>query len=183
MVSITGLIFAFLLLASVLSYIVIGTKINPILKIIVIVVTTWYSIALYTTPGHIAGWPKMVDNLPDGSWILYTKIVEPKPTDPGGMYFWVYEKQIYEKKLNKINPMTAFLEVRRITPRAYGIPYDKELHKELEKARKKREKGGEGGFMMYRAGKKTGDGGGNKADKHKSRFQIVNPSNLLPKKG
>ena len=185
MISIFGLTFAFLLLASVLSYIVIGTKINPILKVIVIVVTTWYSIALYATPGNIAGWPKMVDRLPDKAWILYAKIVEPSETDPGGMYFWVHEKQIYEKSLNNINPMVAFIEIGRITPRAYGIPYDKELHKQFEKLKRKRSRDGGSGYIIFHQGGYNMGGDGNKkqGEYNKPKFKITNPVDLLPKKG
>ena len=61
----TGLVFAFLLLVTVMGYIIIKTDLNPFIKVIIIIVTTWYSIALYAAPGQIAGHPKMVKELPE----------------------------------------------------------------------------------------------------------------------
>ena len=179
-----GLIFAFLLLGTALCYVVISTNINPVIKAVLIIATTWYSIALYATPGMIAGYPKMVDQIPNGALIMTAKIIEPYGDDPGGMYFWVIEKKKYEKKLS-LSPIIAFREIHRIRPRAFELKYNRELHEKHAKAKKKQ---GEYGVMRYRKGKATvkdDSAGGNKKRKKskvKSPFEIINPTDLLPPK-
>jgi hypothetical protein len=184
MISIIGLTFAFLLLATIMGYLVISTKMNPILKVIIIIITAWYSVALYAVPGQIAGHPKMVAELPDEAWILSAKIVEPTINDQGGMYFWLYEKRIIKEKLNNANPFMAFAELHRVAPRSYGVPYNKELHKQYEKAKKNKTGKGSMGIMLYKRGerKQGQQQQQNKKTKMKSKFQIINPIDLLPKK-
>ena len=177
----TGLVFAFLLLVTVMGYIIIKTDLNPFIKAIVIIVTTWYSIALYAAPGQIAGHPKMVKELPDQVWIIAAKIIEPSADNSGGMYFWVYEKKIYEKALSP-NPLLTFQKIRKLTPRAYGIPYDKEMHKKFEEAEAQRKAGrsGRGGGMQMKYNKGSG---GDAKDKYEAgTFEIFNPSSMLPPK-
>lgn len=180
--AILGLVFAFLLLATTVGYLIIKTNLNPIIKVVIIIFLTWYSIALYAAPGQIAGHPKMVDEIPDGVWILSGRIVEPKGIDPGGIYFWVYDKKNIEEvtKLTT-NPFEAFKQLNRKAPRAYGIPYDKELHKKYTKALKKQK--GKGGILSYKRGKKGKEGGIGGIGYKPGTFKIFNPSSLLPPKG
>jgi type IV secretory pathway VirB6-like protein len=172
---------SFLLLASILGYIVIQTKLNPIIKAVLIVVMIWYSIALYSAPGHFMGWSKPISVLPENSIILAYRIVEPSKTTKGGMYFWVLDPR--EGK-DASNPREFFKLVGESEPRYYCIPYDRELHKQLEEAEKTRKRNPNGLMIWSKGNSHKADRNNEDGDRTGERgFKIKNPVDLLPEKG
>ena len=171
-----GLTASFLILAVVVSYILIRPK-NPLVKALLIIATVWYAIAVYYAPDAFMGWPRRVNELPDGSLILTYKVVEPSAGESGGMYFWLIEG--IKKTPKRLNPAEVFTIIDRKTPRAYQIPYDRELHKKLELAKKKK---GKHGLMIWKKGQRVGMAGDGKKQEEEGRFKIINPVDLLPSK-
>lgn len=200
--NIIGLVFTFLLLGTTLGYISIYTKMNPFVKLILIIVFVWYSIVLFLIPQHFSGLPRKIPELPDGCWIISYKIVEPSQSDSGGMYFWIVENEVWThtiKKSNPLNPMKAFQELNKLQPLSCSMDYDKELHKELAAASKE-QKDKKGGMMIYHKkkgqagerregeqgqGQSQGQGQGTnngQAERNRNRIEILNPVKLLPPK-
>ena len=180
MTGIIGLTVSFLLLASVLCYILIRSNTNAFLKAALVIMTIWYAVVLYFVPQSLQGWPKLVSDLPDNSLIITYRIVEPSGmAEKGGMYFWLLENT--DKIPYRANPIEAFKEIDNKKPRAYGIPYDRELHKQLEAAKKKAKR--RSGLMVWKKGMggKNKLGEGRKKTK-RGRFEVINPTDLLPKK-
>ena len=172
-----GLTASFLLLAAVVSYLLIKSKANPLIKGLLIIATIWYGVAVYYFPGSLMGWPRCVNNLPDDSLIMSHKVVEPSAIDSGGMYFWLMED--IKKIPLRLNPAEVFTRIDRMTPRAYRIPYDRELHKKLEMAKKKK---GRRGLMIWKREQAPGTAINSERREERGRFKIINPVDLLPRK-
>ena len=173
------LIVSFLLIATLLCLVLIQSKVNPFFKAVLIVVSIWYTVAILFIPQHFRGWPIEKDSLPDRSWILFYRIVEPKSNDKGGMYFWLIDH--IEQVPFKINPRETFAEVHRLIPRAYGIPYDRELHKRLERVWQKK-KTFRGGFVVWKQDERLKTKSEGRGKEGRGKFEIINPVELLPQK-
>lgn len=171
---------SFILMAAISCLVLIKSNTNPILKAGLILVTIWYGIALYFLPGYFMGFPKQTDVLPNDAWVLTYRINEPSGLDKGGMHFWVIEDYM-DETLNRLNPMDAFRTINAKIPRAYTLPYDREMHKQLEDAIKKGKESGEGGLIRFTRKEKGSIGEYDDLGKA-GKFQIVNPSQLLPSK-
>jgi hypothetical protein len=169
---------SFILMATIALLIMFKSKTNPILKAILTIVTIWYGIALYALPGHFMGFPKVTNTLPDKAWVLAHKVVEPSGMDKGGMYFWIIETKV--ENGSKLNPLTFFQIIDSRPPRAYVLPYNKEMNKQLQEAAKgqKGKDGSPNGKMMRF--KSAGDDSGDK--EKQGKFEIINPVDLLPPK-
>jgi len=175
-----GLIVGFLLLASVVTWNLIGTKGNYILKCTTICILLWYGLAVAYTVPSIMGWSAKKD-LPPNARIISFRIIEDQAGVKGVMYFWLNENP--EEKLdykNLMRPDRIFLYTGKKQPRSYQIPYDRELHKKLIEA--KRKQGQLRGSVMMTGEKGVGKKGqgGQQSDKNPP-FKIVNPYELLPK--
>jgi hypothetical protein len=91
---------------------------------LVIGVTTLYFVADGTLAG-VWGWPSR-DSLPERFVLLAAVIEEPSKTQPGALYVWV-------NALNNGKPAKE--------PRAYRLPYTKDLHSLLNEGMKKARQG------------------------------------------
>jgi hypothetical protein len=166
----------FLVLATVLGIILTKTNISWWFKTILIIMVLWYSVALAAVPSHLGGWAKHVEMIPENSTIVSYKIIEPK-----AIYFWIIEDARIET--SRANPKEMLKEIRNKEPRAYKIPYDKEIHKQLEETEKQRKKGKKGVLRWQK--NKSKEIRGNTKDGPQSprgKFQIFNFSSLLPSK-
>ena len=72
-----GLIVAFLILASIMSYITIKSECHILVKMIIIAVSIWYSLALLYTPPNFLGWAAD-EEPPDNTIILHYFVKEIK---------------------------------------------------------------------------------------------------------
>ena len=168
---------SFLLLATISGLVLIKARVNPLLKAALIVITVWYGLALWYIPGNFMGYPRQAEILPHNSWILTYRIYEPKGIDPGSMVFWLIE--IEQQKTGNLE--RVFEYVNKQIPRSYSIPYDRDLHKQLEKAKSDSQKGG---LLMFKLGEKRAKGAkdGTAKDYPRGKFRVINPVELLPKK-
>jgi len=176
------LTFSFLLLAIIGCLVLIKPNINGLIKAGLIAITILFSVALYHLPTNFMGYPHEVETLADNSWILKYKIYEPEGYDPGSMVFWAVV--IDNEETSGLNIDQFFSYVNSQKPRSYGIPYDKDLHKQLEQARGEGPKNGMLMFSMLKKGMKANSNREQRiADNTpKGKFKVINPVELLPQK-
>lgn len=173
----------FVLISSACSWYFIKTKTHIAIKFCVVTGLIWYCLALYFGVGNILGWAVEAD-LPANAKIISARVVEPSNAGPGGMWFWLNEKPQYSKDvMNMLNPKKVFNYTGQRQPKAYLIPYDRELHKKLLEAQKKARQGGilatGAKGVKGKKGKKGGRPGYNYKDK--PPFKIINPVEYFPK--
>ena len=182
--SMTGLVVAFILLAIVTAWNTIRTKGWLGLKIITISILIWYGFVVYFTIPQIMGWPTKKD-LPANSKIISVRIIEPRGTDKGAMYFWLSRKPDHKKDaMNLLRPDKFLIFTGGIQPRSYKIPYDRELHKKLLEAQKKQRKQRGSSLMTGKKGVKIkGKQKGQSNSPTEKPFKILNPFDTLRKDG
>ncbi len=180
-----GLTTAFVLLATVLLWILITSKANVIVKAILIFLVMYYGIILYYTPANLMGWPQQVESMelmPDNSWVSSTLIKEPDKVKktPGAIFFIVVGQEDGIKI--SLNPKNAFAYRGSGKPRMYELPYTRELHKEILK--KQRKQGNSpGSRMLIRRGVQARGQYSNQKSQGKMTIEILNPFELLEKPG
>jgi len=177
--SLTGLVVAFILLATVTGWNTVRTKGWLGLKFVSIGILIWYGFVVYFTIPQIMGWPTEKD-LPANSKIVSVRIVEPSNDDKGAMYFWLSQNPDHKRDaMNLLRPDKFLIYTGGIQPRAYKIPYDRELHKKLLETQKE-QKRQKGSSMM--TGKK-GVAKGRNESPTENPFKILNPFDMLKKDG
>lgn len=175
-----GLTMAFMIIGFILLYFVINSESHVILKTGAITMVIWYGLVMFYIPPRLMGWPTH-QSLPDKSKIMYAIIKEPKDGDKGSIYLLVIGIDDDKKLLiQQINPKHIFDYKLKNTPRIYRMPYDREFHKKLERARRK---AGKKGTMILEKEKPQEKQGGRsfKKIKDKFKFKILNPMELLRK--
>ena len=180
--SLTGLVVAFILLATVTAWNTVRTKGWVGLKFVSIGILIWYGFVVYFTIPQIMGWPTEKD-LPSNSKIVAVRIVEPRGENKGSMFFWISQKPDHKKDaMNLLRPDKFLLYTGSTQPRSYRIPYDRELHKKLLEARKKQQGQKGSSLMTGKKGVKVKRAGGGKSPTDKP-FKILNPFTFLKKEG
>lgn len=180
MISTAAIIFTYLLIMLFLCWSVIYSKGRTIYKCIGAAVALWFSLSFFYVLPDLKGWPAEI-SIPDKSRIIALTIVEPDKADPGAFYFWCDIKpDNLQSTRNLFNPYKRFTYTGAIEPRAYKMPYDRELHKKLLEAQKKKARMG-GSWIEIVKGKEgqRRDEDGVKTDK--VDFKIVNPIEFLRK--
>ena len=186
----SGLFVAFIILSAISLWVVFGIRGRVLLKALLTIFVVWYSIALFFTIQNLSGWPvitTLYDMRKADLYILSIQIRPPSKkdlTDKGVMIFWtaVYVKEDLKLSMaDLMNPMKAFDYKYKRDPRAYRIPYDEDLHKEIRETIKKKRRM-RGSLMVLKKGKKKIKGGIYKnIIKEKSKFKIINPFELMKK--
>lgn len=182
-----GLAVGFILLMTMLLWIVISTKGSVFLKAVLIPVTLWYGTVLFFSAQNFMGWPAQ-KAVPEDSYVLAFRIREPDPSDSsaGAIFLWASTPSasgLSEDAASglSINPKEVFEYRSKGEPRAYRLPYDRELHKMLLKAQEN-QKNSPGSMIQVR---KNGDAGRRPADGQSQaqlELNIVNPLEMLPRK-
>ena len=141
-----GLSIAFVIIASLFLYFIIGSKARLLVKVILIPIVIWFTLALYFTPGKLMGWPATVEP-PDNSIILMPIIKEPRGDSKGFIDLLVIVREESKKSLiEQLKPGNVFSYNDKNTERLYRLPYDRELHEALMEAQTKARR--VGGFMI-----------------------------------
>jgi len=177
------LISIWILLATITLIVFIHPRIHSLLKAALIPTTLWCGFIFLFIPQIFAGRPIEVKQLPDDCTIISYHIVEPSKKDKDGkMYFWVCRKK--ENRLNPFNPKKIFTEIQNFEPTSYQLKYNKELHKQLEKAARKQKK--TNGSLKWKGpnknNKKKKGGYHYKKEDKKGRFEVINPVKFMPPK-
>jgi len=178
--SLTGLVVAFILLATVTAWNTIRTRGWLGLKFVSIGILIWYGFVVYFTIPQIMGWATEKD-LPANSKIISVRIIEPKGECEGAMYFWMSQKPDHEKDaLNLLRPDKFLIYTGSVQPRAYKIPYDRELHKKLLETQKQQKQQRGSSLMTGKKGVKSKEEGTGRSPTE-NPFKILNPFTFLNK--
>jgi len=176
-----GLVVGFILLAAVPAYNVIYSRAHYVISAITIAILLWYGVAVFYTIPTLSGW-SLESDLPADAKIIGVRIVEPGRDDPGCFYFWLNESPQHKlDALNVIRPDKVFVYTGKTQPRAYKIPYDRELHKQLIEAMKRQKKQQGSSLTTGEQGVKGKRGTGGQEYKDNPPFKIVNPSTIMTK--
>lgn len=157
-----------------------------IFRCFVIFALIYYGLVVYFSTTNIMGWPAEKD-LPANAKIIAARIIEPSKNHEGGIWFWLNEKpELRRDFFNALRPDKLFIYTGHIQPRAYRLPYDRELHKKLLEKQKQSGRGGK--FLMtgkkgVKGKKSKRQGGVDSEDKEIPPFKVVNPVEYFPKDG
>lgn len=180
MISTAAIITTYLLIMIFLSWSIIYSRGRIIYKCIGAAIALWFSMTFFWVLPDLKGWPADI-SIPEKSRVIWLTIVEPENDNPGAFYFWCDIKPDNQKNaINLLNPYKRLSYTGRLEPRAYKIPYDRELHKKLLEAQKQQKK--IGGSWLEISGHKKGikrGKSGNAIDE--VDFKIINPIELMPK--
>jgi hypothetical protein len=122
---------AFILLAAVLCWQLIGAKGKWWLKLLAIVVVPGFGLAVWASIGSYKGWPTS-DEPPEKALILASSVREPDPRtgDPGAIFVWLMP--LKESSSGGINPFDYATPGGE--PRSYQFPYSRPAHQMLASA-------------------------------------------------
>ncbi|MGD9239804.1 MAG: hypothetical protein PVG69_07255 [Desulfobacterales bacterium] len=180
-----GLSIAFVIISAIVLWFSIRTPGQIIIKAILIPATVWYGLVLYYSVPNLMGWP-ISQSIPDNSQVLAIRIKEPDPkqNDPGAIYFWVNIKPDSKSPEQTVkallNPQSVFSYNSRTQPRAYQLPYSREMHKAIVEAQRKAQ-GVPGAQLKTKKGKSKRGNPGNDVSKAKLELEIINPVKSFPK--
>jgi hypothetical protein len=180
-----GLSIAFVIISAIVLWFSIRTPGQIIIKAMLIPATVWYGLVLYYTVPNLMGWP-VSQSIPDNSQVLAIRIMEPNPknNDPGAIYFWVDIKpssKSPEQTLKaQLNPKSIFSCNSKTQPRAYQLPYSRELHKAIVEAQRKAQ-GVPGARLRTKKGDSKRGPAGNDESKAALELEIINPVKSFPK--
>jgi hypothetical protein len=165
----------FVVFVSVLAMIIFSYKGRAYLKVLAVALTFYMASSIYFSFETYKGWPVVIDRMPQDEKmrLLWAEVYEPRDGREGLLFVWVRPFSVTEVEKEAtvwehLNPLTVFgfKPLFKITPRAYSIPYDQLLAKELQESREAIKKGYRVQFT-YEKPKTLGEGtqAGNKKGK------------------
>ena len=178
-----GVAVGYLFVVFLLCWFVILSRGHVVVKILSVGFSVFYAVALYAYLPSLEGYPTAND-IPEGSILVSIKVQEPSVKSVGAFYLWCNPNpNLKEKSLSLFTPGGFLAYTGKDSPRAYKIPYDRELHKRLLENKKRANK--VGGFLVVTKEKadekdkvKTGDG---RQTEEKIDFKVINPVEVLTK--
>jgi len=172
-----SLIVSFSLLAILSLWFIIGSRGHIMLKMVAVPLVLWYGLVVFYAMPTLRGWP--TDEIPPSdAWLISFVVDEPNAEDAGGIYIWCNLRP-------PTDPMSIFQMMIRpfptieSKPRAYRIPYTKEMHKKIVKAHNQQQQQ-QGSRIVLQTDKEMPKGEGRVED-DQLKFKIINPMELLPK--
>ena len=131
----TGIVMGFVLIAVLVLWFVIGAKGHWGIKATMIMLSLYFCLSVGFSIAEFMGWPTD-DKLPPKFLLHWAVIQEPdvKLGDEGSIYVWarpINESEIEHKEWNDY--LLSFYDGKS-EPRAYRIPYSRELHEQTQKA-------------------------------------------------
>jgi len=167
MIDTFGIPLAFMIMAALTLWVVIGCRGWWWLKMIVVAASIFFSISLWQNLADLQGWPTMAE-VPQKFEIKWVEVEEPnkKTGDPGGVYVW----------LKDINPEAEIEETFYLRlhhkeleeePRIHKMPYSRSAHEQAQGIKEKIAQGqrvfaqkGEQGMGTGGEGEGEGEGKG-----------------------
>jgi hypothetical protein len=128
---------SFLILASILLWVLIGVKGKWWLKLVFIIFVPPLGLLIWNALDSYLGWPTS-EEPPERFILIWGVAIEPDPKTgfEGIVYIWGDPSILENTERGILN-----YEPEEQEPRAYKIPYSRELHEGLEGAKKKIAKG------------------------------------------
>lgn len=172
--------FGFMLLAVIILWIMTGIKGKWWIKSFVILVTSYFSLAVWMALHSYMGWSTQ-DPLPAKYQVFWIVINEPREDYEGEIHVWI--RSLNSQTKNNFLEYTTSNE-----PRAYKLQYSRELHEEAQRALGSLKQGRPivgGKEMMNSAGTENGesdgDGGQGMTENAQKYFWELPPS-YMPSK-
>ena len=129
---------SFVLLATMFLWFFIKGNASIYLKLIIIPVVIWYTLALYYAPDNLMGWPTP-EGPPSVARVIYGIVQKPGFEREGVIYLWMIsldKEDDFRKGLSSmINPENVFDYNAKNVPRAYKLPYNEKLDRQLAKGK------------------------------------------------
>ena len=120
-----SLVIAFTLLATLLIIVCTRSKINFVLKFLLVPITIWYGMVLYFTPSNLLGWSKDTEP-PNKTLVISAWVEEPSSKSKGGIYFWCIPTPNTDLGHGiKLDPREFTEYMASSEPRSFKIPYSK----------------------------------------------------------
>lgn len=143
---------AFIMLAAILCWQLIGAKGKWWLKLLAIVVVPGFGLAVWGSIASYKGWPT-TDEPPEKALVLASSVREPDPKtgDPGAIYVWLMPLKGAGTALNPFDYVSPGGE-----PRAYKFPYSRPSHEMLVGAEQSLKDGKPVVFERQEKGKSSG---------------------------
>ena len=157
---------SFVLLAGLLLWFVIGSRGRWWVKLPAIVVTCAFTFAVWHALGSFSGWPS--NEKPPARAVLLSSAVD----EPRAIYVWL---------LAPTEPGVLDYRPNRGEPRAFRLPYSRELHQQIDRAAALAKQGRP--VELRRTGAKDSTGNGNSG--HRARYAVRAyrlPPQSLPRK-
>ncbi|RJQ71438.1 MAG: hypothetical protein C4519_19525 [Desulfobacteraceae bacterium] len=184
----SGLAVAFVVLGAVLVWVMIQTPGRYLIKAALTPPIIWYGVVLYFAVQNLMGWPA-THKIPESSLLLAVRVNEPNPAQnsPGAIYLWVNEASdttdAPQSNGIPLDPRMVFKFQNLNDPRAYKVPYSREMHEAIVKAQMQAQ-ATPGALMKVRRNGKPVD---SREERNQNRepitMEVINPKDLLPKKG
>lgn len=118
--------FGFMLLAVIILWIMTGIKGKWWIKSWLILVTSYFSIAVWMALHSYMGW-STTDPLPAKYQVFWIIVYEPRDNDEGAIHVWL--RSLHAQSKNNLFEYSASIE-----PRAYKLQYSRELHEQAQQA-------------------------------------------------
>jgi hypothetical protein len=179
-----GLTIAFVLLAGIVLWFFIKTPGRTVIKVLLITLTVWYGLVLYYTAPNLMGWPTP-QAVPENSLVLAIRIKEPDTgiDDSGAIFLWISTPSTSKdsKKASEswFNPKSIFKYDRQSDPRAYKLPYSREMHDAIIQAQRQAQE--TLGALILVKKRVSRQGTGTDESKGPLELEIINPARLLAK--
>lgn len=143
---------AFVLIAALLCLLLIGTKWKWWWKLALFATVLPFCFFIWSAIVSYQGWPT-TQQTPQKALLLQAIVREPEPDNPGAIYLWLLPLS------DEVHDTESFLQYAGSLgePRAYRLPYTREMHQMVEKAQAKMR---EGKPVVLERGRKPGTGDG-----------------------
>lgn len=164
MIDTFGIPLAFIIIAALTLWVVIGSRGWWWLKAIVVALAVLFSISLWQSLKTLEGWPTE-EQLPAKFEIKWITVEEPnkKTGDKGSIYIWAKNLQPKIKKLENGLPI-LHKKGEKNEPRLHVLPYNRAMHKQAGNIQKQIAKG-KPFYGEIKKGKLKGQGNGKKGGK------------------
>lgn len=116
---------AFIILSILILWIITGINGKWWLKSLVILITSYFSLAVWLSLNSYMGWPCR-EPLPDKYQVLWIVVNEPQKEFDGAIYIWL-------RNLEHHSSHNLFEYQPHSEPRVYFVPYTRELHEQVQK--------------------------------------------------
>jgi len=131
----TGIFVAFLIVFVLLLWVIIGARGSWKVKFLAIAMTLLFSLTIFQSLQDFAGWPTK-SFPPDQIEVLWIHVIEPSSVreSPGSVCIWALSARSFDSFWSSIFPPTT---KGQTTPRAYHLPYTRDLHEKAEQLKQR----------------------------------------------
>ena len=129
----TEITLGFILIATLILWFVIGSKGHWLSKAVIILLSLYFCLSVGFSINNFVGWPTN-ESLPPKFLVHWAVIDEPdaKSGEEGNIYIWIKPLSVEEKNRDSWNNYLLSFYEGGSKPRAYRLPYSRELHEQAQ---------------------------------------------------